>query len=191
MKAYELKIALRGQAPEVWRRVLVPEELTFSQLALVFNLAMGWEKETAFSFLLPHKKMIITELSEGQEHIVGIHPLLAAGIQDDHPVRMHNGSHCEKSFDRLVKVYVQRHAGRCHDKLGARFERNPDPFSEPFHGDEVALFKLPAHEVDQSVLGVRQDIDAKVNPQKPCRFKHVLMDGIALKASGNGAGAHQ
>ncbi len=68
MKAYELKIALRGQSPEVWRRVLVPEELTFSQLALVFNLAMGWEKETAFSFLLPHKKMIITELSEGQEH---------------------------------------------------------------------------------------------------------------------------
>lgn len=68
MKAYELKIALRGQSPEVWRRVLVPEELTFSQLALVFNLAMGWEKETVFSFLLPHKKMVITELSEEQAH---------------------------------------------------------------------------------------------------------------------------
>jgi len=66
MKAYVLKIVLRGQSSDVWRRVLVPEELTFSQLALVFNLAMGWERETEYSFLLPHKKMVITELPEGQ-----------------------------------------------------------------------------------------------------------------------------
>lgn len=62
MKAYEFEIVLRGQSPKVWRRVLVPAELTFSQLALIFNLAMGWEKGADFSFLLPHKKMVIAEL---------------------------------------------------------------------------------------------------------------------------------
>lgn len=67
MKAYVLKITLREQSPEVRRSVLVPESLTFSQLALVFNLAMGWEKETNFAFLLPHKKLIVAELQEEQE----------------------------------------------------------------------------------------------------------------------------
>ena len=81
MKAYELKIALRGQSPEVWRRVLVPEELTFSQLALVFNLAMGWEKETVFSFLLPHKKMVVTELSEEQAHGERLKEAAGANLQ--------------------------------------------------------------------------------------------------------------
>ena len=66
MKAYVLDIVFRGPSQKISRRVLVPEELTFSQLAFVLNISLGWEKETDFSFLLPSKKIIVTELQPGK-----------------------------------------------------------------------------------------------------------------------------
>ena len=66
MKAYVLDIVFRGSSQKISRRVLVPEELTFSQLAFVLNISLGWEKETDFSFLLPSKKIIVTELQPGK-----------------------------------------------------------------------------------------------------------------------------
>ena len=43
MKAYQLKITIKGSKPPIWRRVIVPAGLSFAQLALVFNEVMGWE----------------------------------------------------------------------------------------------------------------------------------------------------
>lgn len=62
MRAYELAVVFCISPSKVWRRVVVPEELTFSQLAFVFNVAMGQDEKTSFSFLLEHKKILITEL---------------------------------------------------------------------------------------------------------------------------------
>ena len=42
MKAYQIKITIKGSHPPIWRRVVVPTGLTFSQLTLVINTAMGW-----------------------------------------------------------------------------------------------------------------------------------------------------
>ncbi len=41
----QLRIALRGLSPPVWRRVLVPEHLTLGQLHHVFQVVMGWADE--------------------------------------------------------------------------------------------------------------------------------------------------
>ncbi|MBQ7515932.1 MAG: plasmid pRiA4b ORF-3 family protein [Schwartzia sp.] len=43
MSAYQLKVMLKNSHPPIWRRVIVPDCLTFSQLSVVFNVAMGWE----------------------------------------------------------------------------------------------------------------------------------------------------
>ena len=43
MKAYQLKITIRNSHPPIWRRVIVPAGMTFSQLIHIFHIAMGWQ----------------------------------------------------------------------------------------------------------------------------------------------------
>lgn len=40
---YQIKITLLGTDPPIWRRLLVPADLTLEQLHNVLQLAMGWE----------------------------------------------------------------------------------------------------------------------------------------------------
>lgn len=42
MKAYQLKVMIKNSKPPIWRRVIVPAGLSFSQLELVLNETMGW-----------------------------------------------------------------------------------------------------------------------------------------------------
>ena len=46
----QLRIALRGLSPPVWRRVLVPEHLTLGQLHNVIQVVMGWADEHLHTF---------------------------------------------------------------------------------------------------------------------------------------------
>lgn len=43
IKAYQLKITLSDLHPPIWRRVLVPEQFTLSDLHKVIQEAFGWE----------------------------------------------------------------------------------------------------------------------------------------------------
>jgi hypothetical protein len=40
---YQIKVTLLGMDPPIWRRLLVPADLTLEQLHHVLQLAMGWE----------------------------------------------------------------------------------------------------------------------------------------------------
>ena len=42
MKAYQLKIMIKDSHPPIWRRIVVPAGLTFSQLTIVINEVMDW-----------------------------------------------------------------------------------------------------------------------------------------------------
>ena len=42
MKAFQLKITIKDTHPPIWRRVIVPAGLSFNQLTVVLNTAMGW-----------------------------------------------------------------------------------------------------------------------------------------------------
>lgn len=42
MKAYQLKIMIKDSHPPIWRRIIVPAGLTFSQLSIVINEVMDW-----------------------------------------------------------------------------------------------------------------------------------------------------
>lgn len=64
MKAYQLKIAIKGSHPPIWRRCIVPANLTFSALTDVLNIVMGWDGYHLSSFEFDRLKIRIEEKSD-------------------------------------------------------------------------------------------------------------------------------
>lgn len=50
---YQLKVILRGISPQIWRRVLVPADLTLYGLHRVIQIAFGWEDYHLHAFKGP------------------------------------------------------------------------------------------------------------------------------------------
>jgi len=48
--AYLFKIQIQGINPPVWRRLLVPEHLTFSKFHNIIQVAFGWENDHVYEF---------------------------------------------------------------------------------------------------------------------------------------------
>ena len=61
MKAYQMKITLRDVKPPVWRRVIVPQCLTFAQFKEVALCAMGWLGGHLYAFRFPADGLYISE----------------------------------------------------------------------------------------------------------------------------------
>ncbi len=70
MPGYVLKIAIENTHPPVWRRVLVPEMITFSDLHEIIQILFGWEDAHLHEFSIPSKKIYI---DDGQESWGGYH----------------------------------------------------------------------------------------------------------------------
>jgi hypothetical protein len=49
---YQIKVTLLGTKPPIWRRLLVPAELTLAQLHDVLQIAMGWQNGHMHQFRL-------------------------------------------------------------------------------------------------------------------------------------------
>lgn len=61
MKAYQLKIQIQDSHPPIWRRLIVPAGLSFSQLSILLNETMGWCGYHLSSFEFFHQKIRIEE----------------------------------------------------------------------------------------------------------------------------------
>lgn len=48
----QLRIALRGLSPPVWRRLLIPEHVTLARLHEVIQAAMGWTDDHLHQFII-------------------------------------------------------------------------------------------------------------------------------------------
>ena len=59
VRAFQMKITLRGMKPLVWRRFFVPEDMTFNDLADVLIAVMGWAGSHLSAFELPKSGMNI------------------------------------------------------------------------------------------------------------------------------------
>lgn len=64
MKAYQIKIQLEGL--DVWRRVVMPAEVSFNALHRVIQYSMGWDNYHLYEFELP-KGLVLVETSEEVE----------------------------------------------------------------------------------------------------------------------------
>ena len=53
MKAYQLKIVIKGSKPPIWRRVIIPEKITFLQLHLTIQSVFCWYNYHLYEFEFP------------------------------------------------------------------------------------------------------------------------------------------
>ena len=55
MKGYQLKITIKGSSPPIWRRVIVPEKISFEHLDWIIEDIFGWTYSHLYSFVIPHE----------------------------------------------------------------------------------------------------------------------------------------
>src|SRR3954468_15239758 len=53
---YQLKVALRGVSPLIWRRLLVRADTSLAELHYILQLVMGWTNSHLPRFLIPRKE---------------------------------------------------------------------------------------------------------------------------------------
>lgn len=64
MAGYVLKIALENTHPPVWRRVLVPDKITFANLHEIIQILFGWENVHLHEFHIPSEDICIDDGEE-------------------------------------------------------------------------------------------------------------------------------
>ena len=67
MKAYQIKIKLVESKPVIWRRVIIPADVTFKQLHDTIQLSMDWWDSHLYEFVFPEEKLRITNDEESYE----------------------------------------------------------------------------------------------------------------------------
>src|SRR5882724_42040 len=53
---YQMKVSLKGVTPPVWRRLLVPADMTLGQLHDVLQVALGWQDCHMHEFRVGQKR---------------------------------------------------------------------------------------------------------------------------------------
>lgn len=67
MKAYQIKIELVNSEPLIWRRVVLPADVTFRRLHDTIQFSMGWQDYHLYEFEFPQEKLRITNDEESYE----------------------------------------------------------------------------------------------------------------------------
>jgi len=66
-KAYQFKISLTGIQPTIWRRFVVPKEMSFASLHQVIQIVMGWGNSHLYQFELGEHAFLETPMHTGDE----------------------------------------------------------------------------------------------------------------------------
>lgn len=61
MAGYVLKIVIENTHPPVWRRVLIPERITFEELHRVIQIIFGWSDDHLHEFRIPSEYICIDD----------------------------------------------------------------------------------------------------------------------------------
>jgi hypothetical protein len=61
---YQLKITLQDIDPAIWRRVLVPRELTLFDLHHVIQIVMGWEDDHLHDFTIKRQRYALPDVED-------------------------------------------------------------------------------------------------------------------------------
>ncbi len=57
---FTVRISLDGSNPEIWRRVLIPADVSQTELSSIIQAAMGWRGTDQFQFLPPQERELPT-----------------------------------------------------------------------------------------------------------------------------------
>ena len=71
MEFYQLKITRKGTKPPIWRRCLVPANITFAQMAVVLEEILEYETSSSYEFEFFQKKVQVREWTEGGKTVTG------------------------------------------------------------------------------------------------------------------------
>lgn len=87
MAGYQLKITIADSHPPIWRRVLIPDCITFCALDEVIETIFGWEREHLYEFYFPSdpgSRIVGTPLGEdGDYGTVSIHESIDDFLEDE------------------------------------------------------------------------------------------------------------
>ena len=61
MAGYICKIVIENTHPSVWRRVVVPERITFEELHEIIQILFSWENEHLHEFEVPGDRIYISD----------------------------------------------------------------------------------------------------------------------------------
>lgn len=61
MAGYVLKIGIEDTHPPVWRRIIIPEKITFADLHEMIQILFGWEDQHLHEFRIPSKYICIDD----------------------------------------------------------------------------------------------------------------------------------
>jgi hypothetical protein len=77
---YKLKVTLLGTKPPIWRRLLVPANLTLAQLHAVLQVAMGWQDGHMHEFSIGERRI---GTPNPQDRLMGMPP-----VENEQKVRL-------------------------------------------------------------------------------------------------------
>lgn len=60
MKAYKIKIELRDSEPLIYRRVIVPSNISFEKLHNLIQISMGWSNSYLYDFNIKEESLRVT-----------------------------------------------------------------------------------------------------------------------------------
>jgi Plasmid pRiA4b ORF-3-like protein len=79
-EVFQLKVTLLGTMPPIWRRLLVPADLTLAQLHDVLQAAMGWQNCHMHEFSAGHRRF---GEPNPEDRLMGMDP-----VENERPVRL-------------------------------------------------------------------------------------------------------
>lgn len=65
MSGYVVKIVIEDTHPPVWRRIIIPEKISFANLHEIIQCAFGWDDMHLHDFTFPGNRISISESGEG------------------------------------------------------------------------------------------------------------------------------
>ena len=61
MAGYVCKIVIEDSHPPIWRRVIIPDKVTFFDVHRIIQILFGWEDMHLHEFTLPSENIVISD----------------------------------------------------------------------------------------------------------------------------------
>ena len=68
---FQLKITLVYSDPPIWRRFLVPNDISFEHLHFIVQGVMGWDNDHPFEFKIKNERLVHPEFAEPDRFMFG------------------------------------------------------------------------------------------------------------------------